>query len=112
MHLLNIPTYLIAWTEGFLSDRSFRVNVNGTLSGSKPITAGVPQGAVVSPLLFSIYINDIPKPNETNKSFSNLYADDLNTSFFFTPKTIKQTEKKLIIICSSYKNGSVSGNLK
>ena len=43
----------------------------------------------------NIYINDIPKLNETNKSFSNLYADDLNTSFFFTPKTIKQSEKKI-----------------
>ena len=77
------PTYLINWIENFLKNRQFRVCVNGSMSENYPISAGVPQGAAISPILFSVYINDIPICEEKNYSGSFLFADDLSTFFIF-----------------------------
>jgi hypothetical protein len=51
MYMMEIPEYLIKWTEEFLKNRTFRVIVSGSLSEPNPITA---QGAVVSPKLSNI----------------------------------------------------------
>jgi hypothetical protein len=74
---LEIPTYIINWIHQFLADRSFRVIVDDATSQPRPIRCGVPQGAVLSPLLFNIYINDIPNNTETNDTYSFIFADDL-----------------------------------
>ena len=80
---LKIPTYIINWVIGFLKDRKFYVTVNGTNSNIESIVNSTPQGAVLSPLLFNLFINDIPLNNSKNKSFSSLFADDLSTSFIY-----------------------------
>ena len=63
--------------ENYLSSRFQRVVLNGQTSSWRPILAGVPQGSILGPLLFLIYINDLP--NEL-KSNAKLFADD--TSLF------------------------------
>ena len=61
------------WITYFLSNRKQRVSVNGALSDITYVTAGVPQGSVLGPILFLLYINDI---NENVQSSIRLFADD------------------------------------
>ena len=62
------------WIKEFLNNRSQRVSVGNELSLSRHVESGVPQGAVLSGMLFSLYINDLP---ETLKFAQiSMYADD------------------------------------
>ena len=63
----------LAWVDAFLSNRSQSVVVDGVSSNSAPVLSGVPQGSVLGPLLFLVYINDLP---ECVSSDTGLFADD------------------------------------
>ena len=80
---LKLPIYLIKHLKDFLADRNFRVNIDNSFSKLCKIECSVPQGSVLGPLLFLIYINDIPLADEKHISYSSLFADDLATMFFF-----------------------------
>ena len=79
----NLPLYIIEWLEFYLKDRKFCIKVENYKSAFRDIRCGVPQGAVLSPTLFSIFINDIPALYQKNKSYSLLFADDLVTTFIY-----------------------------
>ena len=61
------------WIEDFLSQRTQRVVCNGRFSDWASVKSGVPQGSVIGPILFLIYINDLP---EEVKSTVRLFTDD------------------------------------
>ena len=63
----------LLWIDSFLDQRTQKVIVNGIESESAAVTSGVPQGSVLGPLLFLVYINDMP---ECIKSDLRLFADD------------------------------------
>ena len=68
----------IKFFESYLSNRSQRCCVNGELSETAKITCGVPQGSNLGPLLFLIYINDLP--NCLDRASPRMFADDTNIS--------------------------------
>ena len=72
----GIPECCVRWIRQFLSDRRARVRLQGANSKQRIFRAGVPQGAVLSPLLFLIYINDITDAFPQDVQVS-LYADDV-----------------------------------
>ena len=71
---LNISPTAIEWLRSYLRGRQQCVRVNDMSSTWRDITAGVPQGGVLSPLLFSVFINSI---TSNLSSTCHLYADDL-----------------------------------
>ena len=85
---------LIKWIGSFLSDRSIAVRVDGFLSNLHSINAGVPQGSVISPVLFIIFINDLL--TSTSSSIHS-FADDtfLSSSFSFNPNDHPSTDIQL-----------------
>ena len=64
---------LLGWLKSFLHNRQQRVGVNGCFSSWHNITSGIPQGSVLGPVLFIIYINDLPSRVGSN---ALLFADD------------------------------------
>lgn len=71
---MGIKGKLLSWLTSFLSNRSQQVLVNGTKSRPIPVISGVPQGTVLGPLLFIVYINDITEVVE--HCHIKIFADD------------------------------------
>ena len=64
------------WLANFLSGRHGYTTYNGKSSRTKHYTNGTPQGAVLSPTLFNLYVHDIPPPTDPNTHLLS-YADDV-----------------------------------
>ena len=70
---MGITGNLLRWIKNFLSDRKQRVTLNGFSSDWSDVTSGVPQGSVLGPILFILYVNDLPS---VVKSCCKVFADD------------------------------------
>jgi hypothetical protein len=71
----GIHNSIVKWIESFLCFRKLQVRVNGKLSDWMDVHSGIPQGSVLGPLLFVIYINDLPEMCDKEGNLF-LFADD------------------------------------
>ena len=74
---IGLDPLIITWIQNYLAERYQKVVLNGKSSHSAHVTSGVPQGSILGPLLFLIYINDISKVSLSEGSKLVLYADDM-----------------------------------
>ena len=89
MVLVNKPFNL--WFNSYLNGRSQQVLINDKISESNSVSFGVPQGSVLGPLLFSLFINDLPF--YVINCIIEMYADD--TTMYLYDLTIDNLETKL-----------------
>ncbi len=82
---LGVCGNLLKWLESYLSNRQQRVVINGQMSESKSINASVPQGSILGPLLFLVYVNDLVDDLQTTPY---LFADDTICGGYYAGRKI------------------------
>ena len=120
---------MLSWIKSYLSDRTQFVDLNGVLSKPEKMLVGVPQGSILGPLLFLIYVNDLPAALE--KVTPVIYADDTNLiikgkdlqalirilnseleilSDYFKANKLKLNVDKTKMVCFSRKGHTIDSN--
>lgn len=88
---IGIDGPLYSLLSNYLDNRMVRVVLDGSKSGWKKITAGIPQGSILGPPLFLIYANDLIENLESN---IYLYADDVVLMMNYTRETLRDVSTK------------------
>ena len=98
----------LKWTESFLTDRKQCVENENAFSDWRKIECGVPQGSILGPLLFLVYINDLPLACMKCQAF--LFADD--TCLLGTNCTIEELQADLLAVSDWLQNNKLTLNIK
>ena len=94
MEFLGFSKNVILWFKSYLSHRKFKVSLNKSFPEPGQLLCGVPQGSILGPLLFLLYINDMP---QTVKFELLLYPDD--TCLIFQFSDINEIDVIVWLVC-------------
>ena len=89
---MNIPTKIIRWVRGFITERYAKVTVEGRHSKWTRFNEGLPQGSVIAPLLFILFLSDLNTDLKNHRADPNFFADD--TSVATQGNTIQEAEER------------------
>ena len=78
LHAIGFSEKTVAWFKSYLSDRAIKININNHFSDLSKIYCGVPPRSILGPLLFLLYVNDMPQA--VHSDFF-LHADDSGLTF-------------------------------
>ena len=113
LELYGADGLTLSWFKTFLTDRTQRVRIGASLSNSLKLTSGVPQGGILSPIVFTLYTSDmelwLKKSNLTN------FADDTETDFSSKEKSeikVSLEEDANYVLDFMASNGLVANQLK
>ena len=105
--MLDLPSKITRWLSGFLVRRVIQVNVNGFLSDKISANAEVPQGSVLSSLLFLIYVNNLTNPHHKQNSKSQFAEDTAlwaaSENVQFASKLLRKDLRKLAKRCAKWR---------
>ena len=109
---LGVSERSLRWFRSYLADRQQSVLINRKLSEPHSITLGVPQGSILGPLLFNVYINSLP--NAVKKTRMILYADDAVLFYDASTREELQTtlEREFTEISNWYTDNRLTINVK
>ncbi len=93
----NFSANALTWIESYLSSRKQCTRISNTCSSFTDCTIGVPQGSILGPIFFSLYINDLPLTLDPEVNIQ-MYADD--TVIYTHTKTREQASSKLTAVVS------------
>ena len=74
IHKLKLYTIGTSWFSSYLNKRFQQIHYTGIISDTKEVISGVPQGSVLGPILFLIYVNDLPL--SLTSTCADIFADD------------------------------------
>lgn len=103
------PPSLVSLIQSYLTDRKGFVSFKGCKSEAYDVLAGVPQGSLLSPHLFNIFVNDIPIPSECELA---MYADDTALFCQVPWKNLKKAKKLLLASLSAVQDFFTSWKIK
>ena len=98
----------LRWFESYLSGRKQAVTLNGKLSKPGQVSIGIPQGGVLGPVLFLLFINDITQ--SVNAGTCNIFADDV--AIYTSCKTVEDAESQLQICINEIDRWYTNNRLK
>ena len=110
MKFMGFSDNTITWFRSYLTNRLFLVNIDNIFSDPSKRSCGVPQGSILGPLLFLLYVNDMPQAVQSDLF---LYADD--TCLIYSNKSASVVEERLNIdfnsLCDWFEDNKLSIHL-
>ena len=91
LKLIGLDSKSLNWFESYLTNRLQKTSISNTLSSPLPVSVGVPQGSLLGPLLFIIYVNEMPNIVKHCKII--VYADD--TLLYYSSNSAKDIEQRI-----------------